>query len=239
MATAYPSEPLRRTRTPLAYVVAVDLPLTAREVLTTTRAVRKRLDLERPVPRAVVEDCMQIAFQAPNGSNQQMWNWVVVDDPDRRAAMADVWRGGMADHIGRMDSARERGTGGTYAVKDRQAEISSSVMYLREHLHEVPVLVVPTVEGRSDGWGLFDQASRWGSILPAVWNFMLALRLQGLGSVWTTIHLHREAEMAELLGIPVDRVTQAGLFPVAYTIGTDFRPANRSASDESIHWNQW
>jgi nitroreductase len=217
----------------------VELPLTPRELLTTTRAVRKRLDLSRPVARAEVEDCLRLAFQAPNGSNQQLWNWVLVDDPTRRAAMADIYSAAMDDHIARMDVERARGTGGTYGVRDRQEEISSSVFHLREHLHEVPLLVVPTVAGRLDGAGIFDQASRWGSILPAVWSFMLALRLHGMGSVWTTLHLHREAEMAELLGIPLDRVTQAGMFPVAYTIGTDFRPASRSASEASIHWNSW
>ena len=210
-----------------------------RELLTTTRTVRKRLDLDRAVPRDVVQDCLEIGFQAPNGSNQQMWRWVVVDDPDTRRRMADLYRLGMDDHVAKMDAIRAKGTGGTYAVQERQEQIASSVMHLREHLHEVPVLVVPTVEGRFEGASIFDQASRWGSILPAVWNFMLALRAQGLGSAWTTIHLYREAEMAELLGIPYERVTQAGLFPVAYTLGTDFKPADRSASDAAIRWNTW
>jgi nitroreductase len=213
--------------------------LTPRELLTTTRTVRKRLDLTRPVERDVVEECLQLAFQAPNGSNQQLWNWVLVDEPETRAAMATIYRAAMDDHIARMNSARARGAGGTYAVQSRQAEIAASVFHLRENLHEVPLLVVPTVAGRLDGAGIFDQASLWGSILPAVWSFMLALRLHGMGSAWTTLHLHREEEMAGLLGIPYDRVTQAGLFPVAYTVGQDFQAADRSASDASIHWNRW
>jgi nitroreductase len=217
----------------------VELSLTPRELLTTTRTVRKRLDLARPVARDVVEDCLRIAFQAPNGSNQQLWHWVVVDDAPMRAAMAEIYRAAMDDHIARMDAARARGTGGTYSVRARQAEIATSVFHLREHLHEVPVLVVPAVTGRLDGASIFDQASLWGSILPAVWNFLLALRLHGIGSAWTTLHLHREREMADLLGIPHSEVTQAGLFPVAYTMGTDFRPADRSASDAGVHWNGW
>ena len=217
----------------------MDLDLSPRELLTTTRSVRKRLDLERPVDRDEVVDALRIAFQAPNGSNQQMYGWVCVDDAATKAAMADVYRGAMDDHIAMMDEARAQGTGGVYAVQARQAEIGQSVYHLRQHLHEVPVLVVPTIEGRMDTMGIFDQASRWGSILPTVWNFMLALRSKGMGSAWTTIHLHREREMAELLGIPHERVTQAGLFPVAHTIGTDFRAADRSASDATIRWNRW
>jgi nitroreductase len=113
------------------------------------------------------------------------------------------------------------------------------VYHLREHLHEVPVLLVAGVAGRLDDSAIFEQASRWGSILPGVWSFMLALRSRGLGSAWTTIHLHKEREMAELLGIPFDQVTQAGLFPVAYTIGTEFKPGNRSRSSANVHWNHW
>ena len=112
-------------------------------------------------------------------------------------------------------------------------------MHLVEHIHEAPVLVVPTVQGRVEGMSVFEQASRWASVLPAVWSFMLALRMRGLGSAWTTLHLHREREMADLLGIPYDEATQAGLFPVAYTVGTDFRPADRSASESTIHWDRW
>jgi nitroreductase len=217
----------------------MDLPLTPTELLTTTRTVRKRLDLGRPVDRADVEACLQLAFQAPNGSNQQMWNWVLVDDEATRAALADIYRAAMDDHIRMSQEQRAAGTATTYAIQDRQAEIAESVLYLREHLHEVPVLVVPTVDGRLDGCGVFDQASRWGSVLPAVWSFMLALRAKGMGSAWTTLTLHREADVAELLGIPFDAVTQAGLFPVAHTVGTTFKRADRAASPGTIHWNRW
>lgn len=216
------------------------LPLTAEEMLTTTRAVRKRLDLNRPVERDVVDDCLRVAFQAPNGSDQQTWNWILVDDADVRAEMARIYRLGLQDHLARPKE--ERGSARPPASPEAEAKqqrMSGSVLYLIEHLHEVPVLLVPTFAGRPEQGNVFEQASRWGSIAPGIWSFMLALRLHGLGSAWTTLHLYREREMAELLGIPYERNTQAGLFPVAYTIGTDFRPADRSASESHIRWNHW
>jgi nitroreductase len=209
------------------------LPLTPEELLTTTRTVRKRLDLERPVDRAVVERCLRLAFQAPNGSDRQTWGWVVVDDPDRKAAMADIYRAALADFVNRPRTDAERP-----ADTPKQRRMTASVMHLTEHFHEVPVLLVPTFEGRAEDLGVFWQASRWGSIAPAVWSFMLALRLYGLGSAWTTLHLLREREMGELLGIP-ETETQAGMFPVAYTKGTSFRVGDRSASEQRIRWNHW
>jgi nitroreductase len=208
------------------------------ELLTTTRAVRKRLDLGRPVGREVVEQCIELALQAPNGSNTQPWRWVVVDDPEKRAALADVYRGAMDDYVQRPRTGAHRGDRVDYSSPAAQ-RISASVYYLREHLDEVPVLVVPVVAGRTDGGSIFDQASVWGSILPAVWSFMLALRARGLGSAWTTLHLHREREAAELLGIPFDTHMQAGLFPVAYTLGDEFAPAPRAPVSEVVAWNSW
>ena len=213
----------------------MELDLSPRELLTTTRAVRKRLDLERPVEREVVEACLRLAFQAPNGSDQQTWNWVLVDDAGTRAEMARIYMAALQDYVNRPRS----GSGGQRPPQTpKQERMTASVMHLMEHLHEVPVLLVPTFHGRCETGSLFDQASRWGSIAPGIWSFMLALRLHGMGSAWTTLHLHREAEMGELLGIPPTE-TQAGLFPVAYTIGTDFKPADRSASEARIHWNRF
>jgi len=212
------------------------LPLTIDELLTTTRAVRRRLDLERPVPRAVVEKCLELAFDAPNGSNQQPWRWVLVDDPSTKERMAQIYRDAMDDYI--RQPGEKVASSADYATPAGQ-RIAVSVYHLREHLHEVPVLVVPAVTGRLEEAGIFEQASLWGSILPAVWSFMLALRSRGLGSAWTTLHLHREREMAELLGIPHDRMTQAGLFPVAYTIGTRFRRGDRARSAKTVRWNHW
>ncbi|MBM3692729.1 MAG: nitroreductase family protein [Actinobacteria bacterium] len=208
------------------------LPLTIDELLTTTRAVRRRLDLSRPVPRSVVEECLRLAFQAPNGSNGQDWRWVLVDDPDLRCEMAAIYRAGMADH-----AARDRGA--EAAAPPADDRVAASVAHLAEHLGEVPVLVVPTIGLRYGDMSTFQSASRWGSVLPAVWSFHLALRSRGLGSAWTTIHLYRETEMAELLGIPDDGQSQVGLFPVAYTLGTEFAPADRTRSDRCFGWNRY
>ena len=150
--------------------------------------------------------------------------------------MAEIYRAGIDDQIAQ---SRARPGRSPYPDTDAQARIAASVQRLTDHMHEVPVLVVPTLAGRLDGADIFVQASRWGSVVPAVWSFMLALRARGLGSAWTTVHLQREQEMAEVLGIPYDKATQVGLFPVAYTIGTDFRPADRSKSDGAIRWNHW
>ena len=214
------------------------LDLTPDELLTTTRSVRKRLDLERPVERSVIEECIELALQAPSGSNRQGWHWVVVTDPDKKAA--------IAGYYGRnYDAYREAGAAaGGFPEGDPRAEraplVSASATYLREHLHEVPVLVIPCLWNRpSDTTPTATHASYWASIHPAAWSFMLALRSRGLGSAWTSLHLPNEREVAELLGIPYERCAQAGLFPVAYTIGTDFKPASRLPLDQVLHWDSW
>jgi nitroreductase len=212
------------------------LELSVDEVLTTTRAVRRRLDLERPVPRAVIEECLDLAFQAPNGSNQQFWQWIFVEDPATKAAMADIYRAGMDAHIARPRNEADAQI--DYSTPEAQ-RIGASVYHLREHLHEVPVLLVVGVAGRLDDSAIFEQASRWGSILPGVWSFMLALRSRGLGSAWTTIHLHKEREMAELLGIPFDEWMQVGLFPIAYTQGIEFAVTPREPAAKFLRWNDF
>lgn len=219
--------------------MAEHLGLSADELLSTTRAVRKRLDLERPVEREVVEQCIDLALQAPTGSNSQGWHWVLVDDPDKKRALADLYGKGFDPYIEVM-----AGVGTDFPEGDtrghRAEAVRSSSIYLREHFHEVPVLAIPCQSGRLTGeTDAFAQASYWGSLLPAVWSFMLALRERGLGSSWTTLHLPYEREAAEVLGIPYDEVTQAGLFPVAYTKGTDFKPAPRNPAADITHWNAW
>jgi nitroreductase len=211
------------------------LDLTPDEVLTTTRAVRKRLDLARPVPRGVVEECLAIALQAPNGSNLNSWRWVAVDDHARVARMAEIYNAGLDDFVRSLGTA----TGANYAGAQVPGfeKIGGSVQHLRDHMHEAPVLIVPVFAGRTEGASTFFQASLWGSVVQAVWSFMLALRPRGLGSCWTTGHLHREREMAEVLGIPHERFTQVGLFPVAYTKGTRFAPAWRRPVVEVLDWN--
>jgi len=213
------------------------LPLNVDQVLTTTRSVRKRLDLQRPVDRQIIVDCLEIAFQAPNGSNMNTWQWLVVDDATVLAEVARIYRAAMDDFVASLGDAVGDNYQGAHIPGFEQ--ISASVDYLREHLHQVPAVVLPLMAGRTDGLSLFYQASQWGSILQAVWSFFLALRVRGLGSAWTTAHLVREREMAQLLGIPAEHYTQVGLFPVAYTLGTEFRPAWRKPAAEVVSWNQF
>jgi nitroreductase len=207
------------------------LELTPDELLSTTRAVRRRLDLTRPVEREVLEECLRLAQQAPTASFAQTWHFVVVTDAAKRAALGELWRQVATSYLERRAAAAAADP-----VLDR---LSDAVRYLADHIHEVPVHVIPCVEGRTDGAPAFVQASRWASIIPAAWSFMLAARARGLGGVWTTFHLRHEREAAELLGIPYERVMQAALIPVAYTIGTHFRPGPRRPPDTMVHWDRW
>lgn len=216
------------------------LNLSIDEVLTTTRNVRKRLDLTRPVEREVVQSCLELALQAPNGSNNQTWEWIIVDDPTTRRRMAEINAAALAHFQSLLQTKPELLSASNIGRNDANMDrIGDSVLYLIEHLAEVPVLVVPLIRGRLEAANSFFQASQWGTILPAVWSFMLALRSRGLGSALTTLHLWKEREMAEVLGVSYDDYTQAGLFPVAYTRGTKFRPGPRRPAAEVIHWNRW
>ncbi len=201
-------------------------------LLTTTRAVRKRLDFDRKVPRKLIEECLEIAFQAPNGGNMNSWRWLVIDDPALIAKAAEIYNGGLDDYIAGL--AKVGGYPGAQVVGAER--IGTSVSYLRENFHRCPALLLPLVAGRVEGTNLFNQASQFGSIIQAVWSFMLALRARGLGSAWTTGHLMRDAEMAKLLGIP-SHYTQVGLFPIAYTLGTEFKRAFRKPTTDVIGWN--
>ena len=207
------------------------LELTPDELLATTRSVRKRLDLARPVEREVLEECLRLAQQAPTASYAQNWHFVVVTDAEERAALGELWRGVAGPYLERR--------AGAAAADPTVARISDAVRHLAEHIHEVPVHVIPCVEGRTDGAPAGVQASRWASIIPAAWSFMLAARARGLGTVWTTFHLRREREAAAILGIPYERVMQAALVPVAYTVGTGFKPAARKPLDTLVHWDRW
>ena len=211
------------------------LNLSVDEVLTTTRSVRKRLDLEKPVPRAVLLECLELAVQAPTGSNTQGWQWVFVEDADKKKALADIYSANATPYLDQPKS--QRGD-----IRDQQiGAVVNSAKYLNEHLHEVPVMLVPCLEGRPDGAPAGQTAGFWGSLLPAVWSLMLALRSRGLGSAWTTLHLGGDGEKraAEILGIPFEKYSQGGLFPIAYTKGTDFRPAKRLPVDQIVHWDSW
>ena len=211
-------------------------------LLTTTRGVRRRLDTSRPVPTALVEECIDLAVQAPTGANAQTWRFVVVTDPDTRAALADLYTGrpGGSGNLERLER-----TGITMSLDrdDPRAEprdrMIASALHLREHLKDVPVLVVVCVEGRlADDDPNLVRATFYGSVMPATWSLMLALRSRGLASALTTVHLENEDRVADLLGIP-DGVTQVALLPVAYALGTEFRPANRLPAREVTYHDSW
>lgn len=211
-----------------------DIEMTDR-LLCTTRSVRKRLDLTRPVPRDIVLDCLRIALQSPTGGNSQRWRFLVVDDPDLRAGLGALYRRShepyMAAQIAALGDAAATGT--------QMSRVTDSAMYLSDHMHEVPVHVIPCwLDRLPEGAGNMEMAGVYGSILPAVWSFMLALRSRGLGAAWTTLHLAYEAEAAALLGIP-DTVTQCALIPVAYYTGEDFKPANRKPVEAVTYLNTW
>ena len=205
------------------------LDLTPDELLSTTRAVRKRLDLERPVEREVLEECFELAQQAPTAGYSQTWHFVVVTDPEKKAAIGELWRQVAYPYLERGGGARE----------GKMLRISDAVIHLAEHIHEVPVFVIPCIRGRYEEKPNATTASMFGSIIPAAWSFMLAARSRGLGTVWTTFHLMHEEEVARILGIPYDEVTQVALSPVAYTIGTEFKPGKRKPLDTMLHWEMW
>ncbi len=207
----------------------------ADHLLTTTRAVRKRLDLTRPVPRALVLECLRAAIQAPTGGNVQRWRWLVVDDPDLKAGLARVYRKAFQPYIDVQQRLVEE-VGRT----DRStAAVMASARHLAEHLQDVPVLVIPCALDRlPPDASVAAAASYYGSILPSVWSYMLAARARGLGTAWTTLHLEHEREAAELLGIP-PTATQVALIPTAFTVGDTFRPATRRPVEEVTYWNTW
>lgn len=212
------------------------LDLTADEVLTTTRSVRKRLDFDKPVEREVLTECLDIALQAPTGSNMQGWQWVFVEDADKKKAIGEIYRTNFNDY--RKTPPPE------FAADDPRAQqrgkVVDSAQYLADNMHKAPWLLVPCIEGSVEH-GQLGGAGFWGSLLPAVWSYMLALRARGLGSAWTTLHLPADGEKktAEILGIPYENYRQGGLFPIAYTVGTDFKKAKRLPAEQVTHWDTW
>ncbi len=213
------------------------LDLTIDEVLSTTRSVRKRLDFDRPVEREIVEECLNLALQTPTGGNNQGWHWIVVEDAAKRKALADIYKANFKIYASMP--------GRKFAEGDPRVEqmpkVRDSAMYLADEFYRAPMMLIPCIEGRLENIDAAMGAGAWGSLLPGVWSFMLALRSRGLGSAWTTIHLILEGEKkaAEILGIPYDKITQGGLFPIAYTIGTDFKPAKRLPLEKVLHWDKW
>jgi nitroreductase len=207
------------------------LNLTVDEALATTRAVRRRLDLARPVERSVIEECISLAQQAPNGGNFQVMHFVAVTDPEQRLALGEIYRAGLRLILGEGESFQSH-------YGDR---MGASVEYLFDHIHEAPLLLVPCRELAAPRAELtpFRWANHYGDAHMATWSFMLAARERGLGTAMTTVHLLHEQEAAEVLGIDYEHVAQTALLPVAYTLGTDFRPVARKPIEEILHWDRW
>jgi nitroreductase len=210
------------------------LNLTVDEVLTTTRAVRRRLDVTRPVSRELIEECLELALQAPNGSNRNTWRWIVVDDREMIRKLADEYKAAMG-----LLNDGSKPTENPLGTSARDAKVLASAYALVEKLPHMPAVLIPLMPGRPDGKDVVAQASMWGSIVQAVWSFMLALRERGLGSIWATVTTRREKEIAELLGIPFEEYTQVGFFPIAYTEGTDFKRAWRKPVSEVLSYNHF
>ncbi|HEY3734101.1 MAG TPA: nitroreductase family protein [Streptosporangiaceae bacterium] len=209
--------------------------MTPDELLTTTRSVRRRLDLTRPVPLALVRECLSIALQAPSGGNRQGWHWIAVTDAQRRAEIGGFYRRAFEAYYQSGQSAASLFADDPARAQVQQ-RVSASAAYLAEHMGEVPVLVIPCLSASRLPEG--SQAGLWGSLLPAAWSYMLAARARGLGTAWTTLHLGYESEIAGLLGIP-DGIRQGALIPTAYYTGDTFRPAARVPLDEVLHVDRW
>ena len=213
------------------------------QLLSTTRAVRKRLDFDRPISKDVINECMELAVQAPTGSNAQGWQFVFVTDPAKKATIGEYYRQAfsmyrempIAIHKLHMESADN-------TLTASQTRSASSADYLAENMAKAPVLMIPCIAGRTDAPetnNLLAQASTYGSIIPAAWNFMLAARARGIGTAWTTLHITQERAIAELIGIPYDDYMQVALIPMAYTKGTEFKPAYRPPLETVVHFDEW
>ena len=213
--------------------------LTPDELLSTTRAVRKRLDFDRDVPDELIRECAAAALQAPSGSNDITMAFVVVKDEAKRKAVAAVYAKGWELYAGSpmFAGALKRETDVLQAQQDRVAD---SATFLAENFHRAPAIVIACNRvPRMENTPSMMSASMLGNILPATWSFMLAARARGLGTAWTTIHLFHEQEAADVLGIPFDSVQQVCMTPLAYTLGTDFKPALRPDPETILHWDTW
>ncbi|MEO5723444.1 MAG: nitroreductase family protein [Ilumatobacteraceae bacterium] len=215
------------------------LPLTPDQLLSTTRAVRKRLDFSRPVPDDLIRECVAMAMQAPSGSNNMTMQFMVVRDEARRKAIGEVYRQCYQAYttmdgvyIGSIDK-------GEASANAQQQRSASSADYLGEHMGDAPALVIPCTAGRVDGQPAMISSSTLGNVMPGMWSLMLAARARGLGTCWTTVHLMQEQAVAAILDIPFESVQQVCLSPLAYFTGTDFQPAVRPPAETIIHWDTW
>jgi nitroreductase len=195
-------------------------------VLGTTRSVRRKLDFDRPVEPELIEECIALATQAPTGRNAQGWRFLVLTEPERKRAVAELYRRAF-EHYRALRAAEP-------AAEPPKA----TYQLLADRMHEMPALILVCVEGRPEALSVAQQVAFYGSVLPAAWSLMLALRARGLGSTWTTLHLLHEQEAARLLGIP-EGVTQTVLLPVGYMRDAVLRPAERKAPREVTYWNAW
>lgn len=203
----------------------------ADELLSTTRSIRKKLDLDRPVDPTLIDECIEVSLQAPTGSNLQGWRWLVVTDPDLRAGLADIYRRASKDYFAMQAEALQG------HEESQNGRVYTSAQYLVDVLDRVPVHVIPCIRGKLTDDG-FANASMYGSVMPAVWSFMLAARARNLGTVLTTLHLKLAGEAAELLGIP-DKFLQMGLIPVAHTDPAVFKAVERVPLDQVRFLNNW
>jgi nitroreductase len=212
--------------------------LGAEELLTTTRAVRKRLDFSRPVPRELLRECVAVALQAPSGSNRWPLQFVIVTEEERRSALGDAYRDAFAlyresnGYIGKVDK-------GDADLNEQQQRTAASAEHLAENFHRAPAIVLACTHGRVDGKPTFRAINLAASVHPGMWSFMLAARLRGLGTCWTSVSLADERRTAEIVGVPHEHVTICAITPVAFTIGATFKPAQRPDPDEVIHWEVW
>lgn len=221
------------------YGAPMELNLTVDEVLHTTRAVRKRLDFDRAVEPEVIKECLQAAIQSPTGSNLQGWQWMIVTDPDKRAALAELYKKGWDMYVGMDGAATNLDVGVDTTRQAQQERVVDSATYMAENFAKVPLMMIPMLPGRFEGQPNMVSASMFGSILPGAWSFMLAARERGLGTAWTTIHLMFEEQAAEILGIDYANFTQCALITCGYSKGTDFKRAKRPPIEDILHWDGW
>jgi nitroreductase len=206
---------------------------TVDRLLSTTRSVRRRLDLKRPVPRDVVLDCLRLSQQAPTAHNSQTWRWILVDDPHIKRQLGEIY----AQALPAIEKASADAD--DHHVDEQTKKVYSGAVWFASHIGEVPLLAIACLTERlPPDAALIHAATFFGSIYQAVWSFQLALRSRGLGSTFTTAYLFFEDQVRDLLGIPKD-VTQVALLPIGYTTGGDFKPAQRPPVDSIVHWNRW
>jgi nitroreductase len=211
--------------------------LSALQALTTTRSVRRRLDLSRDVSPELLVECVRVAQQAPSASNRQNFHFVLVTAAEQRAALGDLFRRGL-DNYRQWSDGLYQIERGDPCDNRRRHRIIASLEHLAAHIDKVPVHVIPCVEGKLESTELARASALMGSVMPAAWSFALAARAHGLGTCWTTLHLQFVDEANAILGLP-DDVLQVALLATAHTIGTQFGAAYRRPVEGIVHWQRW